>query len=316
MPFVERMRQYCEYNVRGYRYFIVVILVSISFLGYGEVKVLERSAKKTPEWILQKPADHLLVMGNGETLKDAQQEAEQELLRQVISSVAVNVRSEAYSESGKEGDKEWESFLSRLSSRSAELPFLSDISLAKCRDTYWERVVEKTTGKESFRIYFLYPFTSSVRGKLIEEYVAYDRRMEDKLAELERKYETTGTLEELTIAESELETLSEWFPDSQRAHRSEKVLGLYKNIRKSLQLVGEMVGKGECKVRVMRGNSPFSVPGRLEVTSNCASGIKVFTEDKGWRVTFNTDDCLAWEENSLKLSLRGAGLNLKGSMSF
>lgn len=295
---------------------ISIIFMSVAQPGYGEIKVVERSLKKLPGWILQKPEDCLLVIGRGPTLQDAQRDAEQELLRQVISGVAVNVRSEATSESVKEGDKEWESFLSRVSARSADLPFLSGITLAKCSDTYWEKVLDKTTGKESFRIYFLYPFDSSVRGKLIDEYMAYDRSMEDKLEELERKYESTATLEGLAIAESELETLSEWFPDAQRANRSEKVLGLYKQIRKSLQLVGEMVCPGECKVKVMRGNSPFSVPGRLEVSSNCASRIKVIAEDKGWRVTFNTDDCLAWEENTLKFALRGAGLNLKGSISF
>ncbi len=294
------------------------LLLCLFILSFGEsnaeMKVLERSASKTPEWLKQKPVDHLLVMVYGSNLAEAQHEAEAELLRQVVGSIAVNVRSEVISEMGvKEGD-EWETFVSRVDSRSAALPFLTDVTLAKSSDTYWERSVDKKSGEENYALYILYPFDSVTRGKLIAEYTAYDRGMEDKLNTLERHYEEIASFEELTKGEAELKSLSEWFPDAQRQTRACKLQDLYRSLRKDLHLLDRKIGKGEYLVSVQRGGKPFKMSGRLEVKSNCASQIKVISVEDGWRITFNTEDCLEWEENSLNLTLKTTGLTLKSEI--
>lgn len=283
---------------------------------YAEMKVVERSSRNAPEWMMQPPEDYLVAIASASTLQEAQSQVEQELLRKVMSAVAVNVEGETVADSGMEDDKEWDNFYSRLSVRAAQLPFVSDISLAKCKDTYWEHSCDKVSSKDCYDIYVLYPFDSVTRKKLIEEYEAYDSKMTDSLLRLEEGWKDVAEYEGIVKAEGELSGLVAWFPDMQRRKRVEKTLELYRSIKSSLVLVGEIVAKGKCRIRVMRGDKVFKIQGRLDVTSNCASKIAVHPEGDGWIVTFNTEDCLEDEDNNLKISLRSAGIGLKATISF
>lgn len=294
--------------------FLVVLLTSSSI--YGAQKVIEQSSKKVPEWVMQHPEGYLIAIAAGETLQDAQNRVEQELLRKVMSSIAVNVEGETRTDSGVEEDREWDNFYSNLSVRAAQLPFVTDISLAKCKDTYWVHTFDKSDLKDSYQMYVLYPFDSSSRQKLIEEYNAYDSKMEASLQKLEAELDELHEISGIVDAEGELEGLKEWFPDMQRRKRAEKTLEQYGNIKRSLVLVGEIIAKGKCSVRVLRGDRIFHIPGRLEATSNCASKISVTPDSDGWIVSFNTEDCLDDEDNTLKVSLRGAGIGLKTTVNF
>ncbi len=288
----------------------------VCVLANGEMKVVERSSKKAPEWVNHHPGGYLVAIASAPTLQEAQCRVEQELLRKVMSAIAVNVEGETLSDAGVEEGREWDNFYSRLSVRAAQLPFVSDISLAKSKDTYWEHSHDKSSGKDNYDLYVLYPFGSSARQKLINDYEAYDSKMEDTLKSLESGLQDAGSYEEISQAEGELEGLMKWFPDLQRRKRAEKTLETYRKIKSSLSLVGEIVGKGKCRVRVMRGDKVFKVEGRLEVSSNCATKIAVRPESEGWIVTFNTDDCLEDEDNVLKISLRGACIGLKTTVTF
>lgn len=287
----------------------------VCVLANGEMKVVERSSKKAPEWVMHHPEGYLVAIASAPTLQDAQSRVEQELLRKVMSAIAVNVEGQTLTDSGVEEGKEWDNFYSKLSVRSAQLPFVSDISLAKSKDTYWEHSFDKASGKDNYDIYVLYPFDAATRHNLIVEYEAYDSKMENSLLQLENEYQNADRYEDILKFEGELEGLMEWFPDLQRRKRAEKTLEAYKKIKTSLTLVGIIVAKGECCVRVMRGDKIFKVPGRLDASSNCASKIVIRPESDGWRITFNTDDCLEDEDNDLKITLRGAGMGLKTTVS-
>lgn len=299
----------------SYLLLFMFVMAFSSSHAFGE-KVVERSASKAPQWVMSHPEDYLVAISEGSSLQEAQGRVEQELLYKVMSAIGVNVQSETISESGIEGDREWDNFRNRVAARTAQLPFVSDVTLAKCKETYWEHSRDKSSGKESYRIFVLYPFDGATRQKLIDEYEAYDARMEATLVRLEKALENANDLEKVGQAEGELEMLVGWFPDEQRRTRAAKTLKLYRNINPSLMLVGEIISKGKCRVKVMRGDKIFHADGRLKATSNCASGIKVTPDANGWIVTFNTDDCLEDEDNVLNLSLSGGGIRLKTSVSF
>lgn len=299
-----------------FRFGFLLLLIISSVSAFGEMKVVDRSKKKVPEWIMQHPEEYLVAIAFGSTLQEAQSRVEQELLRRVMSAVAVNVEGETLIDSGVVDDKEWDNFYSRLSVRVAQLPFVSDISLAKCKDTYWEHSYDKDSSKDSYGIYVLYPFDSATRQTLIGEYDAYDSKMERSLLRLEEGLKDVEEYDAIPQAEGELEGLLTWFPDMQRRKRVEKTLELYRSIKTNLALIGELVAKGECRVMVMKGDKVFKIQGRLEATSNCASQIAVCPDGKGWIVTFNTEDCLEDEDNFLKISLRGTGIGLKTVVSF
>lgn len=296
----------------GFLLFLLISKVS----AYGEMKVVERSSKNAPEWMMQYPEECLVAIASASTLQEAQCRVEQELLRKIIIAVAVNVEGETVVNSGIDNDKEWDNFYSRLSVRAAQLPFISDVSLAKCKSTYWEHLYDKVSSKDRYDIYVLYPFDSDTRQNLVREYETYDSKMTDSLHRLEEGWKDVAEYEAIVKAEGELAGLVNWFPDMQRRKRAEQTLELYRRIIKSLSLVGEIVAKGECNVRVMRGDQTFKIEGRLGATSNCASQIAIHPYGDGWTVTFNTEDCLEYEDNTLKISFKGMGLGLKTTVSF
>lgn len=308
------MLQYSLKNLLGLGLFLSVLISSVSV--YGEMKVVERSSKKLPKWVMQHPEEYLVAIATASTLQEAQSRVEQELIRKVMNAVAVNVEVETVLDSGVEEDKEWDNFYSHLSVRAAQLPFVSDISLAKCKDTYWEHSYDKVSKNDSFDIYVLYPFDSATRQKLIGEYEEYDSKMSNSLLRLEEGWKDVAEYEATLQAEGELEGLMDWFPDMQRRKRAQKTLELYRSIKTSLSLVGEIVAKGECRVMVMRDDRIFKLTGRLKASSNCASRINIRPDATGWTISYDTDDCLEYEENNLKLTLNSFGINLKALVDF
>ncbi len=305
------------YIVGAMRRLLPLVAMALCFIGvHAEMKVMEQSESKAPQWTALHPDDYIVAIADGSTLADAQGRAEQELLRRVMSAVAVNVEGETVTDSGLKDGKDWDDFTSHFTSRIAQLPFISDITLAKCQGTFWTRSVDKATGRETWQFYALYPFDADTRRTLIASYEAYDASQEDTLTRLEKGLDTVDSAEDVAMAEGELTALAEWFPDKLRRARAQKVLALYGDIRKSLVLTADMTAPGKCKVRVMLGERVFHIGGRLEATSECASKIVVRPEAEGWTVTFNDEDCLPDEDNALKLTLRGSSTRLTTQVPF
>lgn len=294
------------------------MILLYSFLSpvslHAELKVVESSNAKLPEWMMHHPQDHLVCMSEGSTLAEAQRRLEQEILRQVAGAVAVYVQSETVVDMGKEEDKEWDNFRNTITTAIANLPFISDITLAKCKDTYWDHAIDKATGVDTYRMTALYPFDSHTRQALINQYEAYDAQLEDNLDRLERCWEEINSSVDVAKAESELEVLSQSFPDANRRKRCRLALDLYRDISKNLSLEAEIISDHVCIVRVLRGSALFHVEGRLDVSSECATDIKVKRVPEGWTIRFNTDDCLKDDLNSLSITLRSSGIRLKTSI--
>ena len=295
-------------------FILAAMLLTVSV--EAQQKILERSSPAYPEWMMHHPEGYLVCMSEGPTLAAAQNLLEQELLRQIAGAAAVYIHAETSADSGKEGDYEWDNFRNTVTATIARLPFISDVTLAKCKDIYWDHTADKTSGKHTYRMTALYPFASDSRQKLIDQYKAYDAGLEKSLLRLEEDWAAVNSSSEISKSESELAALAESFPDTNRRMRSLKALELYRSIRKSLSLEADIEEKGICRLRVMRGEMPFHVDARLDVTSECASDIKVRKDSEGWTIRFNTDDCIEDEPNSLKITLRDNGVRLKTSVSF
>lgn len=307
--------------IRCYFYSLLSHLILISVLlqpnpAYAELKVLERSADKLPEWIKLHTQDYLLPYAEGTSLNEARRLLEQELLRQVASAVAIHVEGTTVTDAGVNGDHEWDTYHNYLTASIARLPFITDITLAKCKDIYWDHVIEKNSGKECYRMTALYPFDAKTRERLISQYEAFDYDLERALVEIEERWKTINSSADISTAESQLEALSQSFIDSNRIKRCQNALELYGKIRNSLSLEGTILSEGLCHVRVLRGNTLFHTEGRINVSSECASDIKVTKNSEGWSIQFNNEDCLKDEANSLKITLRDNGIRLKTEVSF
>lgn len=308
-------------KMRYYKFSLISLLILTSSLFlptylHAELKVIERSADKIPDWMMQHTQDHLVCMAQGNSLSEARQLLEQELLRQVASAIAVHIEGATIADSGIEAGQEWDTFHSNLATSIARLPFITDITLAKCKDIYWDHVIDKNSGKECYRITALYPFDSNIREKLINQYETYDSDLEKTLVEIEERWKIINSSGDAAQAVATLEALSESFLDSNRRNRCKSTLELYGKIGNSLSLEATILSEGVCQVRVMRGNTVFHTEGRIDVVSGCASNIKVAKDEVGWTIRYSNEDCLDDEPNSLKITLRDKGLRLKTEVNF
>lgn len=132
--------------------FIGLILVTVLTLGVAaQTKVMEKSAKKAPEWLNTAVDNYLIVTVTANSLADAQTRALSEITERIIQAVANHVTvttQNEISEVNINGNIDSKDAFNRVSKmKSANLPFLKGISLTKVEDIYWLKIQNKTTKK-------------------------------------------------------------------------------------------------------------------------------------------------------------------------
>ncbi len=144
--------------------FVIMASLMLSTHISAETKVVEKSAKKAPEWLGTAADGYLIVTVEAPSLAEAQRRATAEITERIIHSVASNVTVEqsniATETITNGGVSESSDTYSRQSSiRTANLPFIKGISLSKAADIYWAKLRDKKTGAEHYEYSVKYPYT-------------------------------------------------------------------------------------------------------------------------------------------------------------
>lgn len=242
-------------------------------------KVVEQSAKKVPEWIGTSNADYFSVSATAETLDKAQSQCLNDIRQHIISTIAVNITaSESLSQtmfSTNEVAGVLTQYSSQVDTRSAQLPFLSGISLSNAKEVYWERRFVKGDKRYYYVYHVYYPFSEYQRTNAIAQFKKMDAEYENKLIELEKNYREFTNLDYVREAVAEIKGLMGYFFDSARATRA---AALYKAYRDCLADV--VVEEGVHSTNKI--NYTLSLHGRTVTTSrkptfrsNYADNIKV-----------------------------------------
>jgi len=274
-------------------------------------KTVESSDKKMPEWLGASPASgYIVVTAEAPSLQEARKMAEGEILRTIIQAVATNVTYQSMQTSSNKVENDrvttTDDYSSNYELAAAQLPFIKGVSLSEAAGTYWERRENKRSKQNLYVFTVLYPFSESELAELRAKFEAYDGEKTAAFNRLKAGYETVSSTEGIDEAIGTLTDLKEYFFDSVRRQEAESLLKRYRDLFRAVSLVGERTGDNSYVVRTMLRGIPF-VSGRTpQVTSDCANRIKVTPHADGtaFDVTFNTEDCLDGELNSLKVSLR------------
>lgn len=281
----------------------------------AQTKVIEKSAKKTPEWLNTAVDDYLVVSVTANSLADAQNKALNEITERIIQAVASNVtvsqRSEL-SEVNLNGSIDSKDAYSRVSTiRSANLPFLKGISLSKVEDIYWQKVQDKTTKKEHYDYSVKYPFSSSEQRKLIAEFEAMDAEKVTQYEALEQKLNEIESVEEIKDCITRLNTLGEYFFDEVRQSQVKGLQERYRQLYDALSVTGTFLEEGKYQCQVLLDGNPVRVATLPKVSSNCAAQLSVTPTDGMFVVDYNAIDCLPDEDNFLAIQFRIAGKRLE-----
>lgn len=281
----------------------------------AQTKVVEKSAKKVPEWLNTATEGYLVVSVRANSLAEGQTKALTEITERIIQSVASNVtvsKKNVLSEVNVNGSIESSDAFTQVSKiKSANLPFLKGISLSNAEEIYWEKVRDKATGKEHYDYSVKYPFSRSEQRKLIVEFEALDAEKVARYEALEQKINSIESVDEIGQAITELNTLSGYFFDDVRLSQVEGLTTRYKQLYDALSLTGTFLENGKYQCQVLLDGNPVRVATKPKVTSNCAGQIGVRPADGMFVISYDAEDCLPEEENFLNISLVAGGKRLQ-----
>ena len=312
------------------RFIWVVCVLLLVLSASAQTKVIEKSAKKAPEWLNTAVDNYLIVSVTANSLAEGQTKALTEITERIIQSVASNVtvsKKNVLSEVNVNGNIESTDDFSQVSKiKSANLPFLKGISLSNVEEIYWEKVQDKVTKKESYNYSVKYPFSRLEQRKLMGEFEALDAEKVAQYKTLEQRIQNIESVDEIKQAITELGTLSEYFFDDVRLSQVKGLTARYKQLYDALSMTGTFLESGKYQCQVLLDGSPVRASVSPKVTSNCASQIGVRPSEGMFIISYSAEDCLPEEENFLNVSLVIDGKRLQhkaflheagvGTMSF
>lgn len=292
-------------------------------LGSGaasaDVKVLERSAKKAPEWITGGAEGYIIAAVEAPSIADARTRAEQDIAAQMVMTIARNVNASYSNESSEvttnAGVDSRDSYSSTVAVQGANLPFIKGISLSKAEAVYWVKVQDKATKAVYYQYYVKYPFFRVEQQSLMAEFDAYDKGKEAELAQLEADIDSADSMDAIHGALAQLESLQAYFFDKVRAARVKGLATRYRELPGQVQMVGSFADAKTLIVSFLLGEHAFNMSGTLKATSNCASNIQVRPDRGGYRITFSTADCIEDEDNYIDVLIKLEGRKLTGRYS-
>ncbi len=274
----------------------------------AQTKVIDKSAKKAPDWVNGAVDGYLVVTVEASTLADAQQKSIQLVTERIIQSVATSVsvsqNSEMSSVSSDGSVEENEAFRQVSKMKSANLPFLKGISPAKIEDIYWIKVQDKATKREHYEYSVKYPYTKAEQRQLEQEFEKLDAEKVAELETLKKKINSLGSIEEIKSSILQLNTLKEYFFDDVRQSQVDGLIAQYKDLYSAIAISGSLVEEGKLECQMLLNGRPVRVATVPKVTSNCASQIKTRQAGDKFTITYDAVDCLPEEENFITVVFR------------
>ncbi len=290
------------------RFFCLVGLALLTLCVYaGSYKVLEKSDRRAPEWIGETGNGYIVTEVSAQTLGECEAKTLDELTSYILRSIAVNLSENITSDKTKQRTDDevsyTETFVKQTKMRSAQLPFLSDISLSKVSDVYWEKRQDKKTKEVSYMYSALYPFSESQMRTLRNKFEAIDKEKVDKLSSLQQQLSSITDFQQIKQAEADLDELLGYFFDDVRLAQVRNVQKLYNDLYNQMSLHSEWVAKDTYQCQLMLQGRKIACAVMPRLRAKCATQLEVISLDGGYRVTCNTLDCLPEEDNTIDVTL-------------
>ena len=287
---------------------------------FADTKVIEKSAKKAPEWLYSATDGFIVVTVEASNLGDAQQRALQLVTERIILSVATSVSvsqdNEISSVSTDGSVTEKESFKQVSRMKSANLPFLKGISPSKIKDIYWIKLQDKATKAEHYEYSVKYPYSKTEQLQLVDEFERLDASKDQEYETLKNKLDNIESIEEIKQGILQLNSLKEYFFDNVRLSQVNALTEQYKALYNAITLSGKLSEAGKYEIQMLLNGKPVKVATVPTVTSNCASQIKVVPSGKKFIVTYDAIDCLGDEENFINVQFRINGKRIESKFYF
>lgn len=281
---------------------------------FSQEKILEKSHKKSPDWIGATLKGYIITSATADDLESAKDQLIPAIKEEIVNAVASYVRSE--SEINIENINRSnvvhtvETYRKSATIQTADIPFLKGISLSKAEDYYWVKSQNKNTKKISWTYYIKYPFSDSELKKLIWEFNKQDQEMTGKLDQLSAQKETVNSVEEIMANIQQLKMLADYFIDN-RKEKAQLEISQYQALTQQIDIQLLENNPGELIYQLVVGERVFETSLKPKFTKPpCIQIIK--NEKDGLRniIDYHYADCYEDEENYITIEYRIAGKKL------
>jgi hypothetical protein len=282
--------------------FTFSMLLLCSVTPFAQQKTLETGGKK-PDWAKQLVATgYIITQGDAASLGDAQQKALLLVKQEIVRSVAEQVISASTHSLQEQNMQATESYTQSITSKANKVPFLQGISVSKVEDSYWEKLRDKSSKKEFYRYYLKYPFSAAQLGKLVAEFREEDRKITQRIGDLEASLGQVESVEQVDAAIDELGSLTASLEDS-RKEKAALLQSRYRALYESILIVEVEHTLGQLACKLMLGERPLKTSRRPQVKSDCATVTQTLIGDT-CSITYRYDGCYADVENFVTVQYR------------
>ncbi|MDL2242128.1 hypothetical protein LJC25_00145 [Bacteroidales bacterium OttesenSCG-928-K03] len=294
--------------------FTLLMLTSFVVIAQNK-KVIEKSDKHKPEWVSGVERGYLIVTAEAPDIEEAKGKILQILKSQIAETVATRIVSETTLHTSQEqnnGNFDFkESFENFINTKAANIPFISEISLSKAVDYYWEKLKDKSTGKTTYQYHVKYIFMEADIKDLVLAFQNYERELNEKLNSYTNKLNSIRRFEEIEETMNELRIFQKEFAtDDPRFEKVDLLRNDYRNLSKKIIIEPVQVGKEYVITQLTLNNVVLSCNQIPKASSNCADKFEFKTSNKQLRIDFDDFNCYEDDDNYIEVKYKVGSENI------
>ncbi|HIZ85851.1 MAG TPA: hypothetical protein IAC04_05120 [Candidatus Coprenecus stercoravium] len=280
-----------------------------SYAQKAQYKILDASAKHMPEWVNSVENGYLIATASGSSIEEAKAAVTESVKQQIAQSIATRVVAESsllssYSENA-DGFSSAQQLETSIVSRTAKLPFISEISLAKATDFYWEQRQWKSNKQTDYFYAVKYPYSEHDMKMLAAQYIEHDNSLNAGLEQFESGIRTVPSVESIGENINRLRVFLDEFDTQDPRYGQVQILSnRYRELYDQITLECVQVSKGKAVVTLKLGGREISTSQRPVLKSNCATQLSSTIEGNAIVIKYNDEYCYEQDDNYIDIRLR------------
>ncbi len=292
------------------KFLFLLLTVAFSFSACAQqYKIVDRSSRRMPDWVTSLTKDYLNVTATAPTLEEAKAAALASVKQQIAESIASRIVAETdFSRTDVEVNDRYsykQKMETSIKSRSAKLPFISEISLSKVSNFYWEKRYTKMTMTTEYFYAVQYPFSDFDMKKLVLEFNMHERELNEKLAAFESGMNAITSIEDIDKSINDLRAFSaEFLEEDPRFTQINSLSNQYRKLYDYISLNYVQEKKGVIAASLLLSDHQISTRQKPILKSNCASKLASKYEGNTLIITYDDTPCYDEDENYVEVRYR------------
>lgn len=288
----------------------IVFLLLLPWLISAQWKSVEKSQKKRPEWVGGAARNYLIVSAEASTIEEAKEKILISLKQQIVGAVATQIESTTtisreQTTIGNDIDY-MEQASSFVKSKLAHIPFISEVSLSKAKEFYWEKLYDKKTKSYKYEYHLKYMFTDFEVSNLVGQFNERESSLNTRLSAYQSALESVSSVEEIDRTINELKAFAKEFDtDDSRYPQTEQLSNNYRALYKNINIrqEGEAAG-GKALIGLYLKENLISCMQKPQLLSNCASKLTSTADGDLFRISYDDTPCYEDDDNYIDIRFR------------